>query len=253
MTENPASVPSSSQKAPAPAPSRTGPDQAAKKSPSAGDSRDPATLDIRTALCPAEIGSAAHGVCVKALQMLLTVHGLRVTIDRRFGEATLAAVRAFQTEGSTVDGKVGEGTKKLLYGKPPRPVRAGSVTVTQSVNGASVARCLDTRCQNVQVWRCKSGATQKWAVPGVRSELPVPRQSGQPLLSGGRCRNGQKIRARSCDGQRAQRWRLGSGGTLVSVPDGFCLDVLAATSGHDGQRVQGWGCAGSINPVWTWS
>lgn len=40
---------------------------------------------------------------------------------------------------------------------------------------------------------------------------------------------------------------------LVSVPDGFCPDALAPTSGQDGQRVQGWGCAGSINQVWNWS
>ncbi|WP_329222941.1 RICIN domain-containing protein [Streptomyces sp. NBC_01485] len=47
--------------------------------------------------------------------------------------------------------------------------------------------------------------------------------------------------------------RLGGGGTLVSVPDGFCLDAEATTSGNDGQRVQGWGCAGSSNQVWHWS
>ncbi|MFI9568330.1 hypothetical protein [Streptomyces rishiriensis] len=53
--------------------------------------------------------------------------------------------------------------------------------------------------------------------------------------------------------ESAQTWQPGGSGTLVSVPDGFCLDAEASTSGQDGQRVQGWGCAGSVNQVWHWS
>ncbi|WP_260695572.1 protein kinase domain-containing protein [Streptomyces sp. IB201691-2A2] len=258
VTENPASVPTSSQKAPTATPSRTGLDRAAEKSPGAGGSRDPATLDIRTARCPAEIASGAQGDCVEALQMLLVGHGLRVTVDGRFGEATHTAVRALQSEaGITVDGKVGEATKKLLYGNPPGPVKAGSVTVTQSVDGASVARCLDIREPDAQVWGCQGTATQKWAlyrVSGQGSQYLVVNQGSHLCLDAGTAgRNGQQIRARNCDGQSAQRWRLGGGGTLVGVPDGLCLDAEARTSGQDGQRVQGWGCAGSINQVWNWS
>ncbi|MDQ1023390.1 tRNA A-37 threonylcarbamoyl transferase component Bud32/peptidoglycan hydrolase-like protein with peptidoglycan-binding domain [Streptomyces umbrinus] len=258
VTEKGASVPTSSQKAPKATPSKTGLDQAAEKSPGDEGSRDPATLDIRTSRCPAEIASGSQGVCVEALQMLLVGHGLRVTIDGRFGEATLTAVRALQSEaGITVDGKVGEATKKLLYGKPPGPVKAGAVTVTQSVDGASVARCLDIREPDAQVWGCQGTATQKWAlyrVSGQSSEYVVVNQGSHLCLDAGTVgRNGQQIRARNCDGQSAQRWRLGGGGTLVSVPDGLCLDAEANTSGQDGQRVQGWGCAGSINQVWNWS
>ncbi|MEV0932920.1 protein kinase [Streptomyces phaeochromogenes] len=258
VTENPVSVPTSSQKAPKATPSKTGPDRAAEKSPSAGGPRDPATLDIRTAPCPAEIVPGSQGVCVEALQMRLGGHGLRVTIDGRFGEATVTAVRALQSEaGITVDGRVGGATKKLLYGKPPGPVKAGSVTVTQSVDGASVARCLDTREPDAQVWGCQGATTQKWAlyrVSGQDSQYLVVNQGNHLCLDAGTGgHNGQQIRARNCDGKSAQRWRLGGGGTLVSVPGGLCLDAEAETSGQDGQRVQGWGCAGSINQVWNWS
>lgn len=258
VTENPVSVPTVSQKAPTATPSKTGPDQAAEKSPSAGGSRDPATLDIRTAPCPSEITSGSQGVCVEALQMLLVGHGRRVTVDGRFGEATGTAVRALQSEaGITVDGRVGGTTKKLLYGKPPGPVKAGSVTVTQSVNGASVARCLDIREPDAQVWGCQGTATQKWAlyrVSGQDSQYLVVNQGSHLCLdSGTGSQNGQQIRARNCDGKSAQRWRLGGGGTLVGVPNGLCLDAEAETSGQDGQRVQGWGCAGNTNQAWNWS
>ncbi|MEU5345315.1 MULTISPECIES: serine/threonine protein kinase [unclassified Streptomyces] len=141
----------------------------------------------------------------------------------------------------------------------PAPVRAGSVTVTQNVNGASVARCLDTRGPDVQVWGCKGAATQKWALYQVSGHDPqylVVNQGNHLCLdadAGMTGRNGQKIRARNCDGQSAQLWRLGGGGTLISVPDGFCLDAEAETSGQDGQKVQAWGCAGSVNQSWNWS
>ena len=258
VTENRVSVPTGSQTADTDTPSRTDPDQAAERSPSAGRSQDPATPDIRTARCPAEIVPGSQGVCVEALQMRLGGHGLRVTIDGRFGEATVTAVRALQSEaGINVDGKVGEATKKLLYGRPPGPVRAGSVTVTESVNGASVARCLDTREPDAQVWGCQGTATQNWAlyrVSGQDSQYLVVNRGNHLCLDAGTAgHNGQQIRARNCDGQGAQRWRLGGGGTLVSVPDGLCLDAEAETSGQDGQRVQGWGCAGNINQVWNWS
>ncbi|MFF5140047.1 hypothetical protein ACFY6U_09990 [Streptomyces sp. NPDC013157] len=36
------------------------------------------------------------------------------------------------------------------------------------------------------------------------------------------------------------------------MPDGFCLDTEAATSGQDGQRVQAWSCAGNSNQAWNW-
>ncbi|WP_406475142.1 protein kinase domain-containing protein [Streptomyces sp. NBC_01615] len=255
VAENSVPAPSGSPKAPTPSPSKA--DHAATKASSPVATRDPATLDIRTGACPAEIASAATGDCVEALQILLAGHGLYVTADGRFGQETLAAVRAFQTEaGTTVDGKVGAHTKTLLYDKPHGPVRAGSVTVTQSVNGASVARCLDTRDANVQVWGCKGTAAQKWAlyrVPGQSSQYLVVNQGNHRCLDADTATHGQKIQAATCDGLSTQMWRLGDGRTLVSVPDAFCLDAEAATSGQDGEPVQVWGCAGSINQVWNWS
>ncbi|MER5791761.1 protein kinase [Streptomyces sp. NPDC001980] len=256
VAESPAPAPSSSPEAPTASPSKAD-HHAATEAPSPAATRDPATLDIRTGACPAEIASGATGDCVEALQALLAGHGLYVTADGRFGQETLAAVRAFQTEaGTTADGKVGAHTKTLLYDNPRGPVRAGPVTVTQSVNAASVARCLDTRAPNVQVWGCKGTATQKWAlyrVPGQSSRYLVVNQGSHRCLDADTAAHGQKIRAATCDGLSAQMWRLGDGGTLVSVPDGFCLDAEAATSGQDGETVQVWGCAGSINQVWNWS
>jgi hypothetical protein len=150
-------------------------------------------------------------------------------------------------------------------------VQVGSLTVTESVDGASVARCLDTHNgatggdgPDVQVWTCNGTAVQKWAlyrVPGQSSQYIVVNQGNHRCLDadlGTVGRNGQKIRAGNCNGLSAQRWRLGASGpsggrTLVSVPDGFCLDAEATSSGKDGQPVQGFGCAGSTNQVWSWS
>ncbi|MGW7425659.1 protein kinase domain-containing protein [Streptomyces sp. NPDC054813] len=264
VTYTPASTPGSSHSTPAPPSSKTG--QAAKESPSTVVTEDSVTQgqgsgtpDLRAATCPTEIALGASGDCVKALQLLLSGHGLHVTADGRFGSGTLAAVRAFQTEaGLTVDGKADAQTKKLLYDLPRGPVRSGSLTVTESVNAVSVARCLDTRGVHVQVWGCKGTAGQKWALyrlAGRNTQYRVVNQGTHLCLDadgGTTGQNGQKVRARSCDGLGAQTWRLG-GGTLVSVPDGFCLDAEASTSGQDGQEVQGFGCAGSSNQVWNWS
>ncbi|MFJ9710792.1 protein kinase [Streptomyces sp. NPDC101234] len=263
-TDNSASAPGSSQtETPTSSPSKT--DQTVKKSPSKAATKDSTgqesgTADLRTAACPAELASGATGACVKALQLLLADHGLYVPVDGEFGAATVAAVEAFQTEvGLTADGKVDAQTKKLLYGLPRGVVQAGSVTVTESVNATPVARCLESRGSNAQVWGCNATAAQEWAlyrVAGQDSQYLVVNRGSHLCLdadAGTIGQNGQKVQARSCDGLSAQRWRLGSGGTLVSIPDGLCLDADAPASGQDGQPVQGWGCAGSVNQVWNWS
>ncbi|MFG3295276.1 protein kinase [Streptomyces sp. NPDC048179] len=264
VTDSPSTTAGSSQKdTPASSPSKAG--QAVQKSPSAAATKDATgqdsgTADLRTAACPAELASGATGACVKALQLLLGDHGLHVPVGGEFDAATVAAMEAFQTEaGLTADGKADAQTKKLLYALDRGAVRTGSVTVTESVNATSVVRCLDSRGPNAQVWGCNATAAQKWAlyrVAGQDSQYLVVNRGSHLCLdadAGTIGQNGQKVRARSCDGLSAQRWRLGSGGTLVSVPDGFCLDADAPTSGQDGQPVQGWGCAGSVNQVWNWS
>ncbi|GAA3915274.1 hypothetical protein GCM10023084_78440 [Streptomyces lacrimifluminis] len=234
-----------------------------QKESSPTSARNPATLDIRSAACAAELASGAGGDCVKALQLLLGGHGLHVTVDGRFGQETLAAVKAFQTEaGTLVDGKVGSETKEALYATARGPVRTGALTVTQHVNGVAVARCLDARDGlTVTVWTCKGTAAQEWAlyrVPGPASQYLVVNRGSRRCLDadvGTIAQNGQKIRLRNCDGLPAQHWQLGNTGgpTLVSVPNGFCLDADAPTSGKEGQLVQTWGCAGTVNQVWNWS
>ncbi|MDH6212838.1 protein kinase domain-containing protein [Streptomyces pseudovenezuelae] len=260
--DDPAAPPAGSPSAPKTSPSATDQkaDQAVDKSPSASPSQKPGSLDLRAAACLAEIVSGGQGGCVKTLQTLLDGYGLHVTIDGRFGASTVAAVRAFQREvGLTADGKVGTRTKKLLYAGTRGPVRTGAVTVTESVNTVDVARCLDVRGASVQVWGCEGAATQKWAlyrVPGQGSQYTVVNRGTHLCLdadAGSIGSNGQRVRARNCDGQSAQRWRLGSGHTLVTAAGGSCLDAVAASSGRDGQPVQGWACAGSVNQVWTWS
>lgn len=227
--------------------------------------QNPATLDLRSATCAAELAPGADGDCVESLQLLLGGHGLYVTVDGRFGQETLAAVRAFQTEaGVAVDGRVGAQTKEALYATARGQVRTGSLTVVEN-NGALVARCLDARdSPTVGVWTCRGTSTQKWAlyrVPGPAATYLVVNQGTHRCLdadAGTSSANGQKIGARACDGLSAQHWRLGDAGendgqTLVSIPNGYCLDAEAATSGQEGRAVQGWSCAANSNQAWSWS
>nr|WP_248297349.1 protein kinase [Streptomyces sp. S1D4-11] len=270
VTGNPTPTPSGPKNAPTSTPPTT--DRATDKPSTPADTRKPTTLDHRSAACAAEIAPGAHGDCVKAPQLLLTGYGLHVTVDGQFGTATVTALKAFQAEaGIAVNGKAGAETKKLPYGMARGPVQVGSLTVAESVDGASVARCLDAHTGapggdglDVRVWACNGTAVQKWAlhrVPGQSSQYIVVNQDNHRCLDadlGTIGQNGQKIRARNCNGLSAQRWRLGASGpsggrTLVSIPDGFCLDAEAAYSGKDGQPAQGFGCAGSTNLVWTWS
>jgi hypothetical protein len=87
------------------------------------------------------------------------------------------------------------------------------------------------------VWGCNGTDVQKWAlyrVAGQGSQYRVVNQGSHLYLdadAGATGHNGQGIQATSCDGLRAQTRQLGGGGTLVSVPDGFCLDAEASTSG----------------------
>jgi peptidoglycan hydrolase-like protein with peptidoglycan-binding domain len=94
------------------------------------------------------------GPAVTTLQTRLNVWGAKLTVDGDFGAATLAAVKAFQTEEKlTVDGVVGPQTWAALLANPPTTaqpypaptklaVSSVSLSVTWEaveVNGAAVA------------------------------------------------------------------------------------------------------------------
>jgi peptidoglycan hydrolase-like protein with peptidoglycan-binding domain len=241
-------------------------------SPSLSPSLDATSLDIRTSACPAKITSGATGPCVGALRLLLGGWGLNVSAGERFDPQTLIAVRVFQTEaGLPANGIVDARTKTFLYSAARGPVHAGPLTVTESVNAVDVVRCLDSGFASVgtkvQVWDCDRSDHQQWAlyrVPGHADQYTVVHRADRACLTADAAtagRNGQKINSRTCNGLGAQRWTLGvttaasggSGRTLVSVPDGFCLDADAQLDGKNGQTAQGWGCAGSRNQIWTWS
>ncbi|WP_155589762.1 protein kinase domain-containing protein [Streptomyces cavernae] len=267
VTATPTTSPTAS-----PEPSPTATPSKSKNTPTTPEKPpNPGNLDIRSAACPAQIVSGDRGDCVAALQQLLVGYGLNVTVDGRFGAQTLARVKVFQTEaGITADGKVGAQTKKALYSRPRGPVRTGSLTVDESVNGTSVAKCLDTGTdsvsgggQEVRVSDCTGVAKQRWAlhrVPGGLLQYTIVNQGTFGCLDADATTNavnGQRILTRPCDGLKAQRWTLGlpslfGGQALVSITDGFCLDAEAATSGQNGRRVQGWVCVGNPNQSWNW-
>jgi peptidoglycan hydrolase-like protein with peptidoglycan-binding domain len=272
VTDNSTPAPSSSRQTPSATPSKTGDPTEEPTGPSGtAPTQAPKAPDLRSTACPAEIapGTGASAACIKELQRLLVGWGLFVPVDGKFGASTVAAVKVFEiAAGATVDGKVGAYVKKLLYSEARGPVRAGTLTVTESVNAVAVARCLEaglgSGVLDVEVWGCADKAAQKWAlyrVPGQDAQYLVVNQDNHRCLdadAGTAGQNGQGVRVRTCDGSSAQRWRPGpsavfGGRTLVSVPDGFCLDAEAETSGQDGQPVQGWSCAGSVNQVWNWS
>ncbi|MEU0558767.1 lectin [Dactylosporangium sp. NPDC006015] len=60
--------------------------------------------------------------------------------------------------------------------------------------------------------------------------------------------NGTKIQLYSCNGTNAQRWTVGTDGTLRAL--GKCLDVTGGTAA-DGTRVQLWDCNGNGHQRWT--
>ncbi|MEV6482216.1 RICIN domain-containing protein [Streptomyces sp. NPDC051576] len=83
------------------------------------------------------------------------------------------------------------------------------------MHAVDVARCLDAHGDNVQVWGCNGTAAQKWA------PYRVPGHNSRY--------------------------------EVVNRDSHCCLDAEASGSGQDGQTVQGFGCAGSSNQVWTWA
>ena len=99
------------------------------------------------------LSEGATGPAVTTLQTRLNVWGANLTVDGDFGPATLAAVKAFQTQHNlTVDGVVGPQTWAALNQNPggaqpypaPTGLVAGEVSLAVSwnpvtVNGAAVA------------------------------------------------------------------------------------------------------------------
>jgi peptidoglycan hydrolase-like protein with peptidoglycan-binding domain len=96
------------------------------------------------------LSEGATGAAVQTLQTRLNVWGASLTVDGNFGPATLAAVKAFQTEQKlTVDGEVGPQTWAALLADPgtypaPAGLAVGSVSLalsweTVTVDGQAVA------------------------------------------------------------------------------------------------------------------
>jgi GH25 family lysozyme M1 (1,4-beta-N-acetylmuramidase) len=85
------------------------------------------------------------GPAVQTLQTRLNVWGAKLTVDGNFGPATLAAVKAFQTEKKlTVDGIVGPQTWAALNQNPPGTypaptgLAAGPVSLTVTWDAVTV-------------------------------------------------------------------------------------------------------------------
>jgi peptidoglycan hydrolase-like protein with peptidoglycan-binding domain/GH25 family lysozyme M1 (1,4-beta-N-acetylmuramidase) len=95
---------------------------------------------------PAEptLSEGATGAAVQTLQTRLNVWGANITVDGNFGPATLAAVKAFQTEQNlTVDGVVGPQTWAALLADPgtypaPTGLAVGSVSLAVTWDAVTV-------------------------------------------------------------------------------------------------------------------
>ncbi|MER5432214.1 peptidoglycan-binding protein [Streptomyces sp. NPDC002588] len=81
-----------------------------------GSAGAPARVDLTSALCPVNVTVGEKDGCVTELQDLLNQHGATLTVDGDFGQATLSAVKTFQSgAGLAADGIVGPDTKTALY------------------------------------------------------------------------------------------------------------------------------------------
>jgi glucosylceramidase len=105
-------------------------------------------------------------------------------------------------------------------------------------------------------------ATLAWA-PGptptpTPTPSPTPTGTGAVVLRGvfsGRCvddagnsaDNGTQVQIYDCNGTSAQRWTIGSNGTLRV--NGKCMDVRDRGTSN-GSRVQIWDCTGASNQAW---
>ena len=130
---------------------------------------------------PAEptLSEGATGDAVKTLQTRLNVWGATLTVDGDFGPATLAAVKAFQTQQHlTVDGVVGPQTWAALLAGPgtypaPTGLTVGSVTLDVSwdavvVDGQAVASyTVEAVGLNGQVYVRETPATNSVTLTGL--------------------------------------------------------------------------------------
>jgi len=125
------------------------------------------------------LSEGATGSAVQTLQTRLNVWGASLTVDGDFGPATLAAVKAFQTEQKlAVDGIVGPATWAALNQNPdaypaPTGLAVGSVSLTVTwdavtVNGQAVASyTVQAVGQNGEVYVHETPTTNSVALSGL--------------------------------------------------------------------------------------
>jgi len=91
------------------------------------------------------------GPAVQTLQTRLNVWGAKLTVDADFGAATLAAVKAFQTEEKlTVDGVVGPQTWAALNANPPTGPQPYPAPAKLAVSSVSLSVSWDAVVVNGQ-------------------------------------------------------------------------------------------------------
>jgi beta-glucanase (GH16 family) len=86
-------------------------------------------------------------------------------------------------------------------------------------------------------------------VPGGGATGPITGLAGKCVdVAAANSANGTQVQLYGCNGTDAQRWTLGSDGTVRAL--GKCLDVSGGSTA-DGARVQLWDCNGSGAQRWT--
>ncbi|RSN64195.1 1,4-beta-xylanase [Streptomyces sp. WAC 04229] len=149
-----------------------------------------------------------------------------------------------------------DGSKKAAYTSVLNALNGGNSTEPpadgEQIKGAGSGRCLDvpnastTDGTQLQLWDCHSNSNQRWTYTDA-GELRV---YGDKCLDAAGTGNGAKVQIYSCWGGDNQKWRLDSGGSVVGVQSGLCLDAVGAGTAN-GTLVQLHACSNGGNQRWT--
>ncbi len=136
-------------------------------------------------------------------------------------------------------------TGVVLVAAPSASAATGAVTAVASGRCLDVTGASRTPGTRTIIWDCHGNPNQQWSVDATGRLRTLDTLCLVP--AGGQ---GSEAVTATCSSDAAQRWRAGTGRTLVNVSSGLCLDVYGARTAA-GTPVIVWPCSGAANQQFT--
>ncbi|MGH3648799.1 MAG: lectin [Micromonosporaceae bacterium] len=187
--------------------------------------------NVCTGLITVHNGDGQHGQVEKTIEFYTTGHLTKFVKP--------GAYRIASTADNTIPNvawKNPDGSKALIAYNPT----TGPRTIRVDWGGQSFRYDLPARTSATFTWSGTAASAPSGPISGLGGKCVD--------VAGAATADGTRVQLYTCNGTAAQRWTIGSDGTVRAL--GKCLDVSGGSSA-DGTRVQLWSCNGTAAQRWT--